>query len=90
MIRVEPARIVMMQCARRGYEEGRSNGQILFSARCWGSHLWPLRLCVCGITREKMPNEEENVYRSKWDQEAKKVKGDKNNMKPEIEEKSLC
>jgi hypothetical protein len=45
---------------------------------------------VCGITREKMPNEEENVYRSKWDQEAKKVKGDKNNMKPEIEEKSLC
>ena len=28
--------------------------------------------------------------RKMWDQEAKKVKGDKNNMKPQIEEKSLC
>ena len=89
VIRVEPARIVMMQCARRGYEEGRSDGQILFSARRWG-HNSGRSDYVCGITREKIPNEEENVYRSKWDQETQKVKGGKNNMKPEIEEKSLC
>ena len=73
MIRVEPARIVMMQCARRGYDEGRRDGQILFSARRWGSQFCPLQLCVWN-PMEKIPNEEGNVYRSKWDQEAQKVK----------------
>lgn len=84
VIRVEPARIVMMQCATSRLWGRSQRWPDFVQYQTLGSQFWPLWLCVCVCVWN-----EENVYQSKWDQEAKKVKVDKNNINPEIEEKSL-
>jgi hypothetical protein len=62
-----------------------------------GGHNFVRSNYVCGIQWRRSPTKREMCIgangirrRRRSRQEAQKVKGGKNNMKPEIEEKSLC